>query len=400
MKWDQIYTPVELCGKILAHSTSQHPNLIADFAAGTGELLKVAALKWPRAKLVALDIDKDTVRKLRRGQPSWIVSEGDFLGMHRRKRTSALALKQGPIDLILMNPPFSSRGSSRCEVMVGTGSIWCSRAVAFVMSALYYLAPSGELIAIIPAGSLRSQKDHIAWETIRTAFDVKIASSNGHTVFEGCFPRTVIVRITRKILREHAAIINERALVEAPISNFHIVLYRGRLQMHALTNGNPEKDLPLVHSRILQNGKVDFSQFHASNAPFEIRGPVILFPRVGEPSLSKVVLYTGRKRFGLSDCVIALKADINDLKTLHERLLDDWVSLENLYRGTGAKYLTVADISALLCAYGFRARSPEGEFGWQLKRAIERTLPKVDERLLVAWRSDLQLRGLSGEELS
>jgi len=69
MKWDQIYTPVELCGKILAPSSSQRPNIVADFAAGSGELLKAAALKWPSAKIIAVDIDKGTVRKLRRKQP-------------------------------------------------------------------------------------------------------------------------------------------------------------------------------------------------------------------------------------------------------------------------------------------------------------------------------------------
>jgi hypothetical protein len=194
----------------------------------------------------------------------------------------------------------------------------------------------------------------------------------------------VIVRIYRrtkylKKVHQHKSCI--RRARTSPV-----VLFRGRLQMHEVRNGNPTNDLPLVHSNCLRGGNLSLSTFHASNAPFSLQGPAVLVPRVGEPNPGKIVLYKGCRKFALSDCVIAVKANIEDLTKVYDRLICRWEVFKGLYKGTGAKYVTVAEISDFLRSQGFDPRPPQGDSGWQIKRAVEAKPQAIDNDLLNAWR--------------
>ncbi|HEV3037934.1 MAG TPA: hypothetical protein VHA33_09135 [Candidatus Angelobacter sp.] len=397
MRVDQINTPADLCRKVLACVRLPNPRTIADFAAGSGELLKAALDCWGPAMLIALDIDARIVRNLRRQHPCWIVSQGDFLNQKWTKQNAALRCADHGIDLILLNPPFSSRGGSRCQIPVGDELLSCSRAVAFVILSLRFLNLNGELVAIIPAGSLTSEKDRQAWQLLRETFDVAVMGTNGHKTFDGCFPQTVIVRISAR--RQCVAPTVVRKHRELPIEGApRLVLYRGSLQMHELRNGGGATEVPLVHSTCLRNGSVDFAQFRASNARFTIKGPALLLVRVGEPRQEKIVLYTGRNVFALSDCVIALKAQKEELKKLYQQLIASWSSLLKLYRGTGARYITVARISNLLRSRGFVVDVPPQGSGLQLTRAISIQTSDINIELRRQWR--LFLRKANESETS
>lgn len=249
----------------------------------------------------------------------------DFLEKRNANRCGALSHAVHGLDLILLNPPFSSRGSSRCEIKLGKSSIRSGRALAFVLNALPYLTPDGEMIAILPAGSLKSEKDQKAWSLIRSTFEVAIAGTNGHKSFEGCFPRTVIVRIARREITSQPAIGEIGASDRKEVS---LGLYRGRLPMHTARDRPNSPSVPLVHSTSLTNGRVDLTQFRANNAPYSLKGPVILLPRVGEPRKEKIALYAGYQLIALSDCVIGLKAGLATLKVLHQLLLSNWDEIE------------------------------------------------------------------------
>jgi hypothetical protein len=385
MMVDQINTPSDLCRKVLSCVRIPHPRTIADFSAGSGELLKAASERWGTATFIGLDIDARIARKLRRQQPFWIVSQGDFLSLKRRQQCTALRYAHLGIDLILLNPPFSSRGGSRCQVSVGQEFLSCSRAVAFVILSLRFLNPNGELVAIVPAGSLASEKDRKAWHLLHETFDVSVMGTNGHKTFEGCFPQTVIVRISGRG-QSVAPIVTQQHRKEPAEGAPRLVLYRGSLQMHELKNGGGPTEVPLVHSTCLRNGCVDFTRFRASNAKFTIKGPALLLVRVGEPKQEKVVLYQGRNIFALSDCVVALKAPRDELKRLHQQLVGSWTSLLKLYRGTGAKYITVAEISDLLHSRGFVVEVPSRGSGAPLSRAIGIQKYDISIELRQQWR--------------
>jgi hypothetical protein len=241
------------------------------------------------------------------------------------------------------------------------------------------MSNDGEVVAIIPAGSLNSEKDRKAWALMRETFKVSIVGTNGHDAFEGCSARTVIVHIAR---RRHAEEIKPPGGEQPAPGASKLVLYRGRLQMHLRNDTGPAM-VPLVHSTCLRNGLVDLSQLRVSNASVKIRGPVLFLVRVGEPKREKIVLYKGRKTFALSDCVIALKARTRELATLYEKLTRQWMSISPLYRGTGAKYITVAEIARLLRSHGFAVMTPHNRTIGAPPIAISAELRKQWEVFLV-----------------
>ncbi len=74
-----------------------------------------------------------------------------------------------------------------------------------------------------------------------------------------------------------------------------------------------------------------------------VAGHVILLPRVGVPQPDLVrPIYLARKT-QLSDCVVAIKlSSRHRAETTAKRIRENWSSLIALYRGTGARYVTVA----------------------------------------------------------
>ena len=125
---DQFNTPPAVTKKMIASVRGHRPSVIADFAAGSGELLHAAAAQWNGATMIGMDIDERIVRALRRKEPDWIISRGDFLNPNPNLRAEALRRASGGVDLILLNPPFSSRGGTRSKLMLGNESLSCSRA--------------------------------------------------------------------------------------------------------------------------------------------------------------------------------------------------------------------------------------------------------------------------------
>src|SRR5688500_2052184 len=104
---DQFFTPSEIATRLVAPFRRSSEKCIADFAAGDGELLRAAGLKWPRAKIIASDIDEVTVRSLKKDFPRWAIGKCDFLNERSRQRCNPISSVKGKITLLLLNPPFS-----------------------------------------------------------------------------------------------------------------------------------------------------------------------------------------------------------------------------------------------------------------------------------------------------
>jgi len=150
---DRIYTPAAVA-RALAEAAAGTPGLVADFTAGEGALLAAARDRWPEARLAAVDVDGAAVEGLKERFPDADCREADFL-----LAAAELAPLVGAVDLVLLNPPFSCRGSTRHPAVVSGAALTCSRAMAFVARSLTYLAPGGELLCILPSSCLMSDKD-------------------------------------------------------------------------------------------------------------------------------------------------------------------------------------------------------------------------------------------------
>ena len=117
------YTPSALATSLVQATSEVRPKLVADLAAGNGNLLLAAEQVWPNARFVATDIDPRAVRRLGRLRPSWTVGRCDLRSVPSRRSCLALKNMRKSACLLLLNPPFSCRGGTRFPVPTSSGPI-------------------------------------------------------------------------------------------------------------------------------------------------------------------------------------------------------------------------------------------------------------------------------------
>lgn len=337
------------------------PRYIADFAAGGGQLLQMARHLWPNANFVATDIDRRAVCSLRRTEPEWEISRCDFLSSRSRRRCSALRKAKGKISLLLLNPPFSCRGGSRVSATLGGRDVRCSVALAFLVSSIEFLAPDGQIVAVLPAGSLESEKDESVWAELCSVGSFEVVATNGHRAFPDSTPRTLIVRFAlggstaRRPLRQELGV---RDMGSVGTETATVSIVRGTLQLHRVGVADGQDEIPLVHSTELRVNRLDLTKRQAGGRTRLVCGPAVLLPRVGQPTSSKLVYHPGGAPFAISDCVIALVCETEkEARRLHAALLEAWALIERNYVGSCARYITVRRIASVLESLGFDARS-------------------------------------------
>jgi len=359
---DFFCTPRKLADKMVQVSRSHAVDpYVADFAVGDGELLRAALRRWPSVHPTATDVDAQIVARLRRANPDWRVGKCDFLDSRSRAKCRVLSEIKGKVSLVLMNPPFSCRGAKRWLVSINGTHVAASKALAFVLASLSYLAPEGEIVTILPAGTLLSDKDKWAWEILRRLCFCESIATNGRATFAGCFPRTVLMRL--RLRSDH------RCLRRTPTPSggsdnrpkaATVSIVRGTIQMHTLSGTPLSGSVPLVHTTELRQNRVHFSRWHVDPPKRKIKGPAVLLPRVGHPNPDKICLFLKRQHAALSDCVIALKCKTSfEARSVRDSLVTNWRMLRTQYGGTCAPYITISRLTQVLEQLGFHVtRAP------------------------------------------
>lgn len=350
---DRFDTPTQLALNMIAAVSRLRPRCVADFAVGGGALLKAAAQRWPTARIIATDLCKATVQTLRRAHPDWETGCLDFLD--ERMRVRRLTPVTGKVGLILLNPPFSCRGGTRSCVDVGGRAISCSLGMAFVLTALRYLAPSGQIVALLPSGTLRSEKDADAWLYLQSRFAVRLVGTNDHKTFKGCSPRTVVVHLHGENCTDRAQSLSACNVPRIKRNGVlpSIEVQRGSLQMHDLPNQRHAVQTILIHSTNLQEGAVAGKTRAVRTSRSLVSGPAVLLPRVGQPAQRKIAVLRTRTPVALSDCVMAIKCrGIRHAEQVKALLVSNWDHVAAAYDGTCAPYLTLPRLCVLLSSLG------------------------------------------------
>ena len=378
---DLYHTPEHVARKLLAAIRSA-PAVVADFAAGHGNLLRVAREKWPDAKIIGTDRSK-SVYKVKGTIPDALIGLCDFLNPASRARCNALATSKLRVSVAVLNPPFSCRGAKTVLTKLAGVDVRCSVSLAFVVNSFPYLQDGGEVVAVLPAATVYAEKDRAAWLTIREHAEYRILGWNGNRTFNDCFPRTVMVYLKLRPLRRATKLsgsrsinipsgfVREAADAQDPrrATARIIKLFRGKQPMFSAPTTSGHSFLPLVHSTELRNNSVNLKSRRTKSNLDTISAPAVLISRVGAPMQEKVaVLKQGR--VVLSDCVIALCCssgiEANDLSAL---LLKQWRDFESSYSGTGARYITIQRLAKWLHRHGYDVIAhPAGSR--QLARAI------------------------------
>ena len=349
MTRDRFDTPDYLAAQMVSEVPRRPGTVIADFAAGYGNLLDHAAARWPSCRFVATDICLNTVRNVRRLRPDWDVGRVDFLNARSRSASNLLTDVRGRVSLALLNPPFSCRGGSRHIASYAGIELTCSHAMAFILTALSFLASHGQMVMVLPTGTWTSEKDIEAWRLIHRFWSPQIVRTNGRSTFAGCYPHTMLVKLTRSGRASPVNVVCRRSAKKT----IFVEVVRGTLQMHDIPDEWRGRALPLIHTTELRSNKANLQNGTVRTKRSTIVGPAVLLPRVGKPDCDKLAVLANARAVALSDCVFALRCKrASDARSVHARLLKNWHRLQRAYGGTCAPYLTRSRLGQVLSELG------------------------------------------------
>lgn len=334
---DGFYTPDDLADQLIACATATFVS-VADFAAGAGSLLAAASRKWPRAALYANDLDSVALSEIRRRLPEAHTERFDFLSPDFH---SLHALTRSRWELIVLNPPFSRREGSVPRPVGLHAGVRCSRSMAFVLTAVQYLAAGGQLLAILPTSTLASRIDQPARELLQSKYLFEVVRPPAYGLFVGVDVSTYFLRITDCSRRCVQCELAERNLQFWKIS-------RGTVSM-ARSNRRRTDLGGWVHTTGLHEGTISH-RYAFLGTPYGKVAPAgsVLLPRVGRFGPDKIVEVVREQGERISDCIFAIQHPELEAAAIVDLLKENFYQLSCLYSGTGAPYTTVDRLTAFL----------------------------------------------------
>lgn len=353
---DRYYTPPCIAHAMITAVKKKTPAVVADFTAGSGELLLHAQKRWPKAVLVGTDIDPSSVQLLKRRIK--VVRAGRCHFLSDKSRSQCVPLKGLVADVSILNPPYSYRGTTRHSVIFAQEHYSCTPAVAFVVNSLRYLDKKGELVTLLPSGVLTNESDEDLWKMLGCYYKIELIAEYERGGFPQCDARTSIVRLSSSVNRKKPVPFSrpsDNGVTKNEVTKYEVTLVRGSVHGYK-KQAEGLAALPFVHSTELQDGKVVLKARKTTDFRRAIQKPAVLLPRVGRPSLSKVCLFKGNTTIVLSDCVIGIMCfDIETASGVYDIITNNWNKLEKAYGGTCARYISLYQLSVVLRTLNIRA---------------------------------------------
>jgi hypothetical protein len=313
---------------------------VADFAAGCGNLLASAASRWPEASLYANDVDGNAIAIATSTLARLESDQLDFLSREFQEKYTKHHQKTW--SLVLLNPPFSQGDTLTHSPSGNYSAIRCSRAMAFVMTAVNYLADRGQLLAILPTSTLRNNLDQQAREALHRDFDVEVVLAPQYGFFSKVDVSIYVLRITKKL------ILTAPSVIRKATSGNDWVITRGTISVPRRERV-PSPTAGWVHTTGLIDGQIALRySFVAGSRGKKVPRGSVLLPRVGRFGPHKIVIVTSKDGEFISDCLLAIwRRDVTS-KTLHRFMTKNFTELSELYAGTGAPYITMSHLLTFL----------------------------------------------------
>lgn len=338
---DSFYTPKTLADKLVSFIKKDDYKTVADFCVGDGELLRAALDRWPEIRCFGSDISDQAINLVNTLHEDWQLSLVDFLDVDSREQSSILKM-QASFDLILLNPPFSCVGGTVHEVEFENETFQVSTAMKFLVTSLKYLAKNGVLYAILPTSIAYSQKDKYLWAALEKSLNLAVLDEPRVQYFKGCAPSVILVSVNDFHQQSKLKSISRITLDFERLS-----VFRGKLSMN-LVEPDPNGRF-LVHSTNIYDYKINDLELKVNRPLSEVTGPAVLIPRVGKPIKDKLCVINVDETYALSDCIIAIKAkSLADCIRLQQYITDNWDAIKEMYKGTGARYITLDKLSQFL----------------------------------------------------
>lgn len=347
---DKYYTPPAVANRAFecAKITTQ-PLICADTACGSGSLLSAAQDVLQAKYCIGIDKDREIIHQLRRERPEWRLYIGDLLKRHRAPPINFPGAAYS-VDLLVLNPPFSLGSKKFVSVNYSGQPIKCSVAMAHILRSLELFTPTQGAIAVVPESLLYSDTDQSAREILEKSFSMSEFQQLSIYTFRGARVNSSFVQIGTKF---HGTRAQKKDVYSG--STISTLVVRGGLPMH--TFKRVDSGIKVIHSTSLKSiaikGFSVTTDFTSAAAKGRIIGWMLLIPRVGVPKDEAFRAVYSTNEVQLSDCVIGMQFKTKD-EALHaqSRVLANWQSLINLYRGTGARYITISRLINWLSCIG------------------------------------------------
>ena len=326
----QFFTPASVASKLAAIVRPFSPLAIIDSNCGNGELLAACHDSAREAVLYGIDIDDHLIHRLGCERPNWKLLRGDAL---RPKTWSSF--QDVEFCAAVLNPPFNFKARKRLRVKFDGSHIEASPALAHILATIENARPK-VVVAILPESCASSGGDRDARLAIENGYDIQIIERLDPKTFPGATANAFIARMVRGTLRARSS---EVANLPSVLQIGEVV--RGGLPVHARVDD--PKGLPFVHS-------VNLSTLHCFPKLQKVRaigrgvvlGHFVLFPRVGLPSKKGLLPVTFLSPVQLSDCVMGIRCYSREhAERVSYRLIALHANFCELYKGTGARYITV-----------------------------------------------------------
>lgn len=339
---DAYYTPDGLATRLLKYVVGK-PKKVVDFCVGDGGLLKAAEHRYKDIECFGIDISDEVVDNLAVRQPLWHLGQCNFRDAEALAKISFL--NGASFDLIVLNPPFTCRGSRIEKVMIGEDEYHVSTAMSFLVGALPYLSDEGGIYAILPVGCVYSQKDRKCWQYLQENYHACVLGEVHKANFKHkCTPNIVLVYLGRK---PYPQVVELKAQITAGPEIKLQGISRGCLGVYEMKKVKAgKKRLPYIHTTNMRNGELVDVGYTKYGLKESVKGNGVLIPRVCNPNMEKLVVYDGKEAI-LSDCVVLLQTRTKkEAKLLKKYLMKNWVEFAKIYTGTGARYVTMERLRA------------------------------------------------------
>lgn len=342
---DRYYTPEDVALSALKQvDLPFQPESCADSSCGNGRLLDAANHVFGEISCIGVDRDRNAIRALKKKRPSWVLSTGDLLS--RRSYLSGFGkVIPGKVDLLVLNPPFSQVSQKHIQIEYNKKNFRGSIAMACLTKSLELFRPTLGAVLIAPESLLYSEIDTIGRQSLSLSYSLRKVADLKCSTFKGARANACVVELLR------GSDNSQEAVLDLSFCEIKVDILRGSLPVHLMTKSS--SGTIFLHStnirQVVGSGNVSSLDRTSNTAKGIIRGWCILIPRVGMPDSKSVKTVYFEHDIQLSDCVIALcsRTKFSSLQ-IEKRIQEHWMEFRELYKGTGARYVTVAHLTKWL----------------------------------------------------
>jgi predicted RNA methylase len=343
---DQYYTPESIAGQIISEHVKITPKICIDPTCGPGHLLKAASKYFKNVECIGIDKDSETILKLSKNKPEWDLLNADIFSNEALEYARKFS-ESKRCCLLVMNPPFSMGNKKSYEIMFKNEKIHTSIAMAYILRSFDLFDPSDGGFVIVPESLLYSEVDKVARELLAEHYSVNSLMDLNRKAFHGANVGAVVIQIDSR----KNSLMHKVSNIQPIFPKVEIQVTRGGMQVHKAIF--TDDGVPFIHTTNLKQIKDTTNLDELPKVSASSRSKkfdwAILIPRVSKPSKKNIVLLRYNHPIQLSDCVIALHSSrFEDMDSVRHRILNDWDRFLEIYKGTGARYITIIRLTEWL----------------------------------------------------